>query len=196
MNTDIKYIVNALDIHSKKNELLENRKKIFYITCKMSKLTFDRTVGLYAYYLDEIEYLSLSNNLTNLNKIKDLELKISKLPKNKGIDEYKNLKYEYYKLLQNNAYFIAINIDLRNKLSELEIPNIYIKQHECNKNIINGECNYCNDDILISPINEMESNKEFRHFYNKTSFHYLEQLCDDCSFDLNSKDLGKIKIKK
>ena len=203
---EIKNIVKSLNIEEKKKELLISRKKLFNLKVQMSKLTFDRTVGLYGYYLDEMMYLILksknSSNTDIFNKIKKLETKAKELEIYDSVKEYGALRDEYFKTLDDSDYYKTINIDLREKLSELEIPNIYIEQskYDYDKNIISKKAlneEYNKREIyLISPIYSIDSFRDFRHFYNKTSFHYLESLCEDYSFDINNKNLGKIKVRK
>ena len=98
---------------------------------------------------------------------------------------------------------MLVNIDLRRELSRIDTPNIFIAQSEYDfdKHIIDGSPLISSimlnekDITIVSPIYEMESNRDFRHFYNKTSFKYLEGVCEDYSLDLEGKKLGKIKIK-
>ena len=47
---------------------------------------------------------------------------------------------------------------------------------------------------VIMPNKELKSRKKARHFYNKTSFKYLEALINDSNYSLEEKNLGKVKI--
>ena len=86
------------------------------------------------------------------------------------------------------------------KLKEQKKSNLLNNKDNLFKNIISKKSlnqEYNKREIyLISPIYNMDSFRDFRHFYNKTSFHYLESLCEDYSFDINNKNLGKIKVRK
>ena len=112
---EIKNIVKSLNIEEKKKELLISRKKLFNLKVQMSKLTFDRTVGLYGYYLDEMMYLILksknSSNTDIFNKIKKLETKAKELEIYDNVKEYGALRDEYFKTLDNSDYYKTINID-------------------------------------------------------------------------------------
>ena len=66
MKNEVKEISEKLRIKELKSELLNNRERIFKIRCMMSRLTFNRTVGLYASYLDEIDYEILSDDVAKI----------------------------------------------------------------------------------------------------------------------------------
>ena len=208
MNKDIKYVVESLEIPQLKKELQEDRKRLFELKCEMSRLTFDRNVGLYAYYVDEIDYLitKLENNTPEkvkeiMSQIKQLEFQAMQLTSCPGVSEYSMLRDEYYELLLKNDYYLAINIGLRERLPQfVEMPKIYVEQShfDFDKHIIDGSPLKPvdeNSSIVVDPLYYMESLRDYRHFYNKVSFKYLEQLCEDYSFDLEGKKLGKVRIR-
>ncbi len=208
MNKDIKYVVESLEIPQLKKQLQEDRKRLFELKCEMSRLTFDRNVGLYAYYVDEMDYLitKLENNTPEkvkeiMSQIKQLEFQAMQLTSYPGVCEYSALRDEYYELLLKNDYYLAINMGLRERLPHfVEMPKIYIEQShfDFDKHIIDGSPLKPideNDAIVIDPTYYMESLRDYRHFYNKVSFKYLEQLCEDYSFDLEGKRLGKVRIR-
>jgi hypothetical protein len=208
MNKYIRDIVYSLDIPEKKKELIENRERIFNLGRKMSKMTFNRTVGMYAFYLDEIQYLIAESKKCEtseakkiLLKVKELEEKALVLLRNPEVEEYDRVREEYYKLVSNNEYYLTINIGLREELSKIGVPEIYIEQHEYDydKNIVDSsklKNDFSGTPItIISPVYEMKSFRDFRHFYNKTSFHYLEEVCRDFNYDLEGKRLKGINIR-
>ena len=207
MNNEIKDIVDYLEIKEKKKELENNRDRIFKLKCDMSKMTFDRKVGIYAYYLDEIHYLvELIKNGNEkyrkkyFDKIRNINSIIKDMCEDPDIIKYNELRDEYYDLLFNNEYYETINIGLKEELSKLELPLIYVEQShfDFDKHIITGKGlnpKDENDAIYVEPIYKMESIRDYRHFYNRVNFKYLEGLCEDYSFDLKGKNLGKVRIR-
>ena len=203
MSNDLKYVVDLLKIHEKKEKLVKERERLFDIKRQMSKMTFNRNVGLYGFFMDEMDYLMSELNTTDDNrneiigKIRDLRDKTAILLEDEEVKRYAKIRDEYYHLLFDNDYFITVNCDLRRFLTVIGVPNIYVSQGEDTKNIVyknlkNTDKHY----YLISPVYDMESLRDFRHFYNKVSFRYLEELCDDYSYRLDGKKLGKVKIIK
>ncbi len=212
MNSDVRDIVESLEIKKEKEELKENRERLFKLKCLMNKMTFDRNVGLYAFYTDkavclaeESVYSKTSDKEQIYKELEELEKKLKELEKNPKVMEFKKIYSEYYFLLNNQfEYYMLINIDLRRELSYLELPNIYVKQPEDyfdmhivdGTSYIPGRKNDNSDIYLIEPFYDMNSNRDFRHFYNRTSFKYLEGVCEDYSLDLENKKLGKVKVNK
>ena len=207
MNSDIKDIVYSLDIPNKKKKLEYNKERLFKVKCEMSRMTFDRKVGLYAFYLDEMHYLIglLETDGVNrdkyLSKLKELDEKLKPYNSDPDIKRYNELRDEYYRILYDHDYFFTVNIGLREELSKIELPKIYVEQShfDFDKNIVDKSPLAPldeNSSTFVEPLYYMESIRDYRHFYNKTSFKYLEQLCEDFSFDLESKDLGKVRIRR
>ena len=208
MNKDIKYVVDYLEIPRLKKEKEEREKRLFFLNREMAKLTFNRNVALYAFYTDEIDYLILKQKSCSKeesekikDKIIDLNNKALKLTIYPQVREYFLLRDEYYKLLLKKDYFIVVNYNLREELPRfVELPPIYVEQShfDVDKHIIDKTPLIRDDEensIFVDPLYYMESRRDYRHFYNKVSFHYLEQLCEDYSFDLKGKDLGKVHIR-
>ena len=52
------------------------------------------------------------------------------------------------------------------------------------------------DDIGLYPVQEIESQRDYRKFYNRVSFRYMEGLTRDYSFDLDSKNIKNAKVLK
>ena len=213
MDNEIREIVERLKIKEYKEGYLNNQERLFKLERLMSTMTFDREVGLYAFYMDEINYLikELVDSEPSIRekiceKINTIEIKANELEKKSKVQDYIMLRKQYFNILFNNKYydnyFKLINITLREELSKLKKNDIYIAQskYDYDKNIIDSSSLTFNKiekgTILIEPVYDMNSNREFRHFYNKTSFKYLEGLTEDYSFDLEGKNLGKVKIRK
>ena len=211
MNNEVKEIVNSLGINEVKEELKDNREKAFKLKCLMSRMTFDRSVGLYAFYNDKSICLAEESVTVDDNKkeeiyreLEDLEKKMKELEKHPKVLEYKKAFSEYYYLLSNEfEYYTLVNIDLRRELSKIKTPNIFVAQPDFNfdKHIIDSSPLLSSimvnerDIRIIEPVYKMESNRDFRHFYNKTSFKYLEGVCEDYDLDLGDKKLGKVRVK-
>lgn len=213
MDNEIREIVERLKIREVKKAYLDNKDKLFKMERLMSTMIFDREVGLYAFYADEVNYfvkkLIDSDSFCREKICKEIyasERKMKELEKNSKIEDYAILRNQYYNVIFNNGYydnyFKLINITLREEISKLKKSDIYISQskYDYDKNIIDSTW-LTFDKIekgttIIEPVYDMQSNRDFRHFYNKTSFKYLEQLTEDYSFDLENKNLGKVKIKK
>ncbi len=213
MDNEIREIVERLKIKEYKEGYLNNQERLFKLERLMSTMTFDREVGLYAFYMDEINYLikELVDSEPSIRekiceKINALEIKANELGKKSKVQDYIMLRKQYFNISFNNKYydnyFKLINITLREELSKLKKNDIYIAQskYDYDKNIIDLSSltfdKLEKGTILIEPVYDMESFRDFRHFYNKTSFKYLEGLTEDYSFDLEGKNLGKVKIRK
>lgn len=213
MDNEIREIVERLKIKEYKEGYLNNQERLFKLERLMSTMTFDREVGLYAFYMDEINYLIKElvdsepfDREKICEKINALEIKANELEKKSKVQDYIMLRKQYFNISFNNKYydnyFKLINITLREELSKLKKNDIYIAQskYDYDKNIIDSSSltfdKLEKGTILIEPVYDMESFRDFRHFYNKTSFKYLEELTEDYSFDLDGKNLGKVKIRK
>lgn len=208
MNNDIKRVVDFCNIDEKRNKLQESRQIIFNNERQMSHLTFNRTVGLYAYNLDkylsllELYYIELDENKKEKYKkeLDELLLKLESLENNENVKKYIDLRLENESLRKCvDDYCKSINIRLRNRLMDLDVPEIYVKSGNAhythiimNDEIIRDEKS---SEIVIYPYYELSSNRDYRHFYNRISFHYLEELSKDCEFSVREKSLGKIKYR-
>ena len=164
----------------------------------MSRLTFDRSVGLYALNYDR--YLnSLYNDYEY--EIDQIDFDIMRtLERLDGVKEYIKLRGENQHLNHLiEDYFRKVNIDFRQNYFEgLKLPNIYVKSSEGFTHIIDSNDNIegrRDSETLIYPLYDISSKRDLRHFYNKLSFHYLESLVDDLDYSLENKKLGKILIK-
>lgn len=204
MKKDIKKLVEELQIPYLKKRLEDTQQAIFYLQREISSLTLDHRVGGYAHRLDEmfdiIQELELSKDAEKNSLLKQklflLDYKNKSIESDKKIQKYLSLRNQYcYLLSQNHDYYKTIQIDFKHALLDMDIPNIYVYQGETKvpKHIISGELK--EHDALIYPFYHLESNRDFRHFYNQVHFRYLESITESYSFDLDKNDLGKIKIK-
>lgn len=215
MNSDIKYCVEKCQINEKRINHEYAKNKMFLLDRQMAKMKFDRRIGLYAFKLDRYEYLieklsTLPNSKQEIIKLEIAKLRyeIMTMENNDAIMEYKLLREEYKRLKASlSDYPKSINIDLRNEIKHIELPNIYIYTEEKEMSMYHHiilDNRYAliiselrkGKNIIIYPPYQIHSNREYRHFYNKTSFKYLEELSKDYTFDIKSKQLNKIKIKK
>ena len=189
----IENIVKKYKINEIQEELNKDRENILKLKRKLSDLKLNRNVALYAYSLDKILYMEETSKYI---KIKN------ELEGDTNVIEYIKLKEQLDNIYNKIAdYYYFIQIDLREKLTDIEYPDTYIHYvsygEELLKNIIDNELiEYDENNAIIYPPKEIKSNRKNRHFYNRTSFKYLEALTKDYSFSLEEKDLGKVKVKR
>ena len=197
MNYELKNLIISSGLKDEKQKLQSYRDEIFNNERRMSELTFDRRVGLYAYSFEK--YLCLMMNEESdekeINKLLDT---MNSLEEIEGVQEYLRLrgKNDLLKIKIDN-YFRDVNIGFRRKLSDLELPSIYVYGKDKFIHIIESEKELSipkSNDTLVYPYYNLTSLRDLRHFYNKLSFHYLDSMIDDYSFDIKSKKLGKIKV--
>ena len=206
MQKRIKNIVEDLDIDYKRNLVDENKSKIFDKEREMAKLTFDRKIGKYAFNLDAyFYYMNLINKSKYSrfrneikNRLNELYFDIIKAENDKDVLEYKKLRDEV-KLLKDEYrdYYKTINIDFRECLCSLDYPDIFVFQGDITddvkfyRSIIDSNQFYgCYGDIsdlVVYPNSELVSHREFKHFYNKISFKYLEDVSKNLDYDLDKK---------
>jgi hypothetical protein len=181
------------ELRGQKEKILNNKNKITSLKKQISDLKINRNVAIYAHSLDEIKrgeelhcHLSLIKRLkTDSNVQEYIVLK-------KELDSLEKQKIDYYKEIQTK---------LKDTISKKDDPNIFvyygkdIYDDTRTKNIVNDQISYEEqDNTIILPQKELKSNRKIRHFYNKTSFKYLEQVINTNDFSLNNKKLGKVKI--
>ena len=198
MNSELKMLVDFSLLKDEKRRLEYYRNKIFENGRSMAKLTFDRSVGLYALNFDR--YLDLLHNGNTDDEKARVFLDIMRtLEHLDGVKEYIRLRGDnaHLKYLIEE-YFRQVNMNFRYDLCKMELPSIYVKSSDGFTHIIDDEKNLENrngNETIVYPLYNLESKRDLRHFYNKLSFHYLESLIDDCDFDISNKKLGKILIK-
>ena len=201
MNKNVKDLVDYYEIDEKRDRLSHNKLLILRLNKDMSDLKLNRNVSMYAYDLDKLKYCD------------DFEKSIIKeemriLERDKDVILYKELLIHVHRLENEiKEYYKTINIDLREGLMDLDYPDIFVNQGYVDSTrtdkfarnviipgslIIFDEC----DEKLIDSYRELNSKRRKRHFYNQVSFRYLEELSKDCSFGLEGKNLGNVKVLK
>lgn len=210
MENRIKKYADMCKVYTYKKELEKNRELLFKIEREMARMELDFEVGKYAHtYAEYEECASCWYDHDSVLKTLDLRDKLRLLEDNEKVDKYRLLRLKYRRLLSIlGRYYKSINIDFRESFDNEEIPNIYVFQgnvkryHEYSvaRNIIAPEFSIIfkekSANTVIYPQFELKSNREYRHFYNRTSFKYLEAMTNDYSFACEGKDLGKVKIRK
>ena len=192
MDKQIKDFVMKCNISSKKEELINTKKKIFELEREMANLVLDYEVGTYV-------HLSENSEIEKTNK------SLKKMEKNKNVLRYLECKKELM-LISNTIgqYERSINSNFRKMFSDYIVPDIYVFQGYVDKNlasaknIIMPEVNMLyrqEKSTIIYPVYDITSNRDLRHFYNRVSFKYLEAMSEDYTFDLANKKLGKVRIK-
>lgn len=184
----------------------ENQKEMLSIKSTMSKLTFHLPVAKYAYCLDYQKYYESKKELTPKENKHYLEcmMQMGVLESDPNVQTYIDLHAEYERLQEEcEEYYQAVNVTLREGFRGMQIPDIFVYQGildaeqnlKVSRHIIaNGvhEIYIDTPSLVIHPMGGISSKREARHFYNHVSFHYLEQLCQDGSYDPKVKKLGKI----
>lgn len=204
----IKQIVTSLRIQERREELEENKRKILSLKKQMSDLCLHKNVAKYAYNSDRlkelVEKVIREHDESVKPELQRLREEIELLVEDPYVVEYQTLRYQVQEMeLDNKDYFQTINITLREKLIEEELPSIYIyqgllapTQKKLYRNIIDPEELTTDESskTLILPNYMFTSRRKERHFYSHNSFHYLEQLSKDYSYDLEGKKLGRVKV--
>jgi len=195
MDKNVYEIVNDLKIKEKKLKLLEDKKRLFQIEREISNIRFDINTHFMG---NKDAYHQTLRSVIDRDESKQLlgYLLVCNESRIKELMEERELL-----LSSLNDYQKTINIDLRRELSNLELPRIFVKQNDYSydKNIIDSEVYKTavneNNSLTICPIYNMKSFRDFRHFYNKVSFKYLEELTKDYEYSLDNKKIGKVLIK-
>ena len=184
--------VHVDNLKEKGERIASNRRRITHLKKKMSDLKIDRDVAIYAAALERIAY--------GEEMLSYFALTIS-LSSNPNVIEYSNLRKEILELEnQIVEYYRNIQIGLRNRLTYTETPDIYVyygtsDNQILTKNIITSEIIELDPEkTTIFPQAELKSKRKLRHFYNQTSFKYLEELSKDNSFSLEEKNIGKVRV--
>ena len=200
---EIKDIIEYCEIEKKREKLNRNKVLIPHIKRLMSDLCININVSKYAYYKSNLQ----SENSSETEREYYLE-ELNKLSKDKNVLEYiefeKYLNSLYEEIID---YYRTIQEELRYELLELDTPDIYVLQKSIDDNGYKEAKHIINKDAivgykgsfketLIMPNKINSSKRKNRHFYNQVSFRYLEELSKDCTFDLETKNIGKVKILK
>lgn len=188
----IEETVELYNLKEKGEKLKKSRAEIIHLKKLASDLKINRNVAIYEYAMQKVvlgeeihSYLSVADKLRddpNVQKYREIIIKI------------------YWLERQAVEYYRGIQIALRNRLAFFEEPDIYVyygtfDDKQLTRNIISDDLMLLDDaNTVIMPNKELKSRKKARHFYNKTSFKYLEALINDNNYSLEEKNLGKVKI--
>ena len=188
----IEEIVNLYNLKEKRERITSNRREITHLKKEMSDLKIDRDVAIYAAALEKMSYCE--------EMLGYLALTIS-LSAKPNVKKYSQLRKQVIELEQQIAeYYRSVQIALRNRLMYSDAPDIYVyygiyNNEVITKNIVSPElAKLSEDNTTIFPYEEITSKRKLRHFYNKKSFKYLEEVSKDNSLSLEGKDLGKVKV--
>ncbi len=188
----IEETVELYNLKEKGEKLKKSHAEIIHLKKLASDLKINRNVAIYEYAMQKVvlgeeihSYLSVADKLRddpNVQKYREIITKI------------------YWLERQAVEYYRGIQIALRNRLAFFEEPDIYVyygtfDDKQLTRNIISDDLMLLDDaNTVIMPNKELKSRKKARHFYNKTSFKYLEALINDNNYSLEEKNLGKVKI--
>lgn len=188
----IEETVELYNLKEKGEKLKKSHAEIIHLKKLASDLKINRNVAIYEYAMQKVvlgeeihSYLSVADKLRddpNVQKYREIIIKI------------------YWLERQAVEYYRGIQIALRNRLAFFEEPDIYVyygtfDDKQLTRNIISDDLMLLDDaNTVVMPNKELKSRKKARHFYNKTSFKYLEALINDNNYSLEEKNLGKVKI--
>ena len=185
------------NLKEQKEEIIKNERKVLKIKKEISDLKIHRNVALIAHAIDKMnEDHKVSDYLKLATEFKDDENVQKYITLLKSLNKLENEIIEYNQKIQK---------DLKKAINKrkLNTANIYYGRDENNniitKNITTNQLSLLNENKeVILPTVELKSKKNIRHFYNRISFKYLEQLVIDNDYSLEEKNLGKVKklIKK
>ena len=188
----IEEIVDLYNLKEQREKLIKNKEEISHLKKLMSDLKINRNVAIYAYATQKmILGEEIDSYLNIVNSLKD----------DSNVQEYISLARRLYLLEREKInYYRSIQIGLRNRLTYQSEPDIYVyygmfEEDPITKNIVSNKLAFMDKvDTVVFPSKELKSNRKLRHFYNKTSFKYLEELSKDNSYSLEEKNLGKIRV--
>ena len=183
-------------LKEQKEKIITNKTKILQIKKKLSDLKLNHNVATYAYSMDKITW----------KEEVDKYLKITEdLKKDEKVQEYIKLDNQLNSLEQEKInYYKDIQITLKDEINKRNKPTAFVYFNKDKNNIITRDITSSQLSLLelnnevVLPYNELKSKRKRRHFYNRVSFKYLEELTNDNDFSIENKNLGNIKklIKK
>ena len=204
-DTDTRALSTIYSLKYEKDNLDYYKQQIFENEREMSRLAFDRDVGLYALTYDRLSSTPINTD-EDQNKKDEMIKTLGELEHLSGVQKYKELmEINDFIKREISRYYIAVNCALRSRLCDyVRMPGIYVKSQNNYTHIVDNYDYLDSDEIkklnldvtLVEPVYEMESKRDLRHFYNKTSFHYLESMLDDLELEIDGKKLGKVLIKQ
>ena len=205
MANNLVQLVEACDIKQRRNKHSWNVNQAKLYKKEIKKLERSSAVKMYLFKINRLNHLLETGNKKDIFEIRMLRKEISTLENHYGVMKYKRFNDELLIFEEFiKKYYICINVILRNELLNYDIPDIYVYQghiegNELYRNILvpnSVKIGLDNEDQVIYPDRELKSNREYRKFYNRVSFRYIEDLTRDYSYDLEGKKLRKVKIEK
>ncbi len=183
-------------LRKQKEKIIENDSKILHLKKKLSDLKLNHNVATYAYSIDKItwkedvdKYLKITENLKQDEKVQEY-IKLD--------NQLKSLKQEKI------SYYKDIQTTLKNEINKRNESTPFVYFNEDKNNVITRDITSSqlsllelNNEVVLPP-KELKSKRKRRHFYNRVSFKYLEELTKDNNFSIENKNLGNVKklIKK
>jgi hypothetical protein len=197
----IKDIVKILGIQRKREKYAEYKDELLEIRSHLNRLASDEYVAQYIKIYNSLKTITDSEELL----MRDMKLKtLERL--HQSVADYVNLRKYYIFLDSFSNYQRTIQVELRERLAALDLPDIYIYQGlvKPSKKTLYRHIIVPSKEIeteepvgtIILPTKKRESNRQINQFYARTSYRYLDALTRDYSFDLEGKDLGPVLIKK
>ena len=150
----------------------------------------------------------LSNNYSNkhMKEIRHIRNELKRLEEDRNVLYYKSI-YNEICFLEGRIrnYYLTMNVNLRRELVSMDLPNIFVYQglldHDSDLKLYrhilipnNVKIGMDEGDTIIYPDYEIKSNREYRRFYNRVSYRYIDNLSKDCSYSLEGKKLTKVRI--
>ena len=205
MANNLVQLVEACDIKQRRNKHSWNVNQAKLYKKEIKKLERSSAVKMYLFKINRLNHLLETGNKKDIFEIRMLRKEISTLENHYGVMKYKRFNDELLIFEEFiKKYYICINVILRNELLNYDIPDIFVYQgqvdgYDLYRNILvpnSVKIGLDNEDQVIYPDRELKSNREYRKFYNRVSFRYIEDLTRDYSYDLEGKKLRKVKIEK
>ena len=205
MANNLVQLVEACDIKQRRNKHSWNVNQAKLYKKEIKKLERSSAVKMYLFKINRLNHLLETGNKKDIFEIRMLRKEIGTLENHYGVMKYKRFNDELLIFEEFiKKYYICINVILRNELLNYDIPDIFVYQgqvdgYDLYRNILvpnSVKLGLDKEDQVIYPDRELKSNREYRKFYNRVSFRYIEDLTRDYSYDLEGKKLRKVKIEK
>ena len=182
-------------IREQKEKIIKDQPKILSLKTKISDLKIHRNVAIYAYFMDKILIEEeIHSYLDIAKKLKDDENVQKYIKLKKQLDSLEQEKIDYYKEIQTK---LKDQINRKKEATAFVYYGRDEDNHIITRDITSSQLSLLDlDEQVILPFKELESKRKIRHFYNRVSFKYLEELTKDNDFSLNNKNLGRVKVKK
>lgn len=203
---DIKNVVETSNIKEKRSSVQINKEYIAYLKKKMVELERFKKVKQYKKYILRLKELSSNYSKKHMKEIRHIRNELKRLEEDRHVMFYRSC-YNEVCFLENRIrnYYLTMNVNLRNELISMDLPNIYVYQglldHDSDMKLYRHilipntvKVGMDEGDTVIYPMGELKSNREYRKFYNRVSYRYIDSLSKDCSYSLEGKKLAKVRI--